>query len=664
VNYPYRNRVACLSLLSLLALSSVSVAWADSGGSGNACDDQAQCDDDGHRALLKGVVASGYAVANNPGYALDATSGTQIPFTTGANGSYSVNIAGYVGPFLLHVLGMTSGGSSVDLYSLASASSAGATVNVTPLSDVVLAYAAGVTTQNLEATCTANLPACPALLNGILAGLTVGNSAVVAAIPASVWSAFGINSATFSAITTQFAATHAGVDGLLDALSIVPPVTTGGSYTISLVGATSSVLATVPTSGSPGTSGGIVVHGPAPAPTAIAQARSLVSVQGEIRAFFARLSALFATAQPTAAQVEALLAPGFLFDGQNAAVFGANFANSNPVGYIITGGGVAPYSGAQYTGALGTPPGPAITYDANNCVTSIWVYTSSTNNTSLNLVDTIPATNPPGSCNGGTWRLAGDGKTYRAFFYASFQRQQTQLSSTGATYYQGVKLATTGSPTPYTYVAVGAPGFTTVGAQQARLPDVGYVLIVPFGSLANTTTGQIDPYYAGGNLLRSCAAILASGSLNYSSGTPCYDANLVSGSDLGIGFFDAAFNLLALEQQRLNVSPATIVLPTSYFPTITGVSPAIAASIATGSTVTTVTVTAKAPAGSTYGAVSLSYSATGVGNIYSDTVNVATGPTPVATPFSVTGLSVAPTNGFAGTDDLIGGLHVMTGYTF
>jgi hypothetical protein len=632
-----------------------------------------------------GVAAAGNAIANNPGYALDAVTGTQIPFTTDANGNYSVNVFGYTGPFLLRVLGVSTGGTPVDIYSLAPAATTagGSTVNVTPLSNVVLGYAAGVTPTNLEAACTGNLPACPALLNGILASLTTANSAVVTAIPASVWSAFGITPGTFNAITTQFATTHTGVDGLLDALSIVPPATTGASYTVSLVGATPTLLATVPTSGTAGTEGSAPVAGTAPTSAAVAQATNLAAVEPEIRNLFAAVTALFTAAQPTSAQVTALLAPGFLNDGQNAVAYSGSFASSNPVGFTITGGGVAPYSGAQYSGTVGTLAGPAITYDANNCVTSIWVYVSQSYVTQQ-LVDTIPTTNAAGTCTGGTWLFAGNGRTYSSEIFATFSRAQTQLSATGASYALGLKLSTQSNQTPdnsaatapYTYVAVGGAGFTTVGAYQAAQADTGYVLLVaapvpPAPAIVNVnnliwnnTTFQPDPYYAGASLLQSCATILASGSGTYSSGTPCYDANLVAGSDLGIVFYDAGFNVLALEEQRVNISPATTVVPTSYYPTITGVSPTSAASIPAGSTTTSVTVTSTAPAGSYGGTVTLSYSVTNVGSIYSNSVSVTPTTTPLTTTFSVSGLSVAPTNGFAGTDDYIAGLHVMTGFQF
>jgi hypothetical protein len=633
-----------------------------------------------------GVAAAGNAVANNPGYALDAVTGTQIPFTTDANGNYDVNVFGYSGPFLLRVLGVSTGGTPVDLYSLAAAATnaGGTTVNVTPLSDLVLGYAAGVTPTTLAAACTGNLSACPALLNGILASLTTANSAVVAAIPANVWSAFGITPATFNAITTQFATTHTGVDGLLDALSIVPPATTGASYTVSLIGATPTPLATVPTSGIAGTEHGTPVASPAPTTAAVAQAANLAAVEPEIQTFFGSVTALFATAQPSATQVAALLAPGFLNDGENATAYVVTFPTSNPIGFTIAGGGVAPYSGAQYTGPAGTLAGPAVTYDSNNCVTSIWVYIS-TSNVTQQLVDTIPTTNAAGTCTGGTWLDAGDGRTYASELIAAFNQVQTQLSATGATYAIGFKLSTQSSQTPdnsgatapYTYVVVGGAGLTTVGAQQAGQADVGYVLLVAASvpaapailnannAIWNNTTFQADNYYAGSAVLQSCAAIVASGSGAYNSGTPCYDSNLLAGSDYGIRYYDAGFNLLALEEQRVNISPATTVVPTSYYPTITGVSPASVAAIATGSTATSVTVTSTAPARSSDGAVNLDYSVTNLGTISGNTQNVILpATTPLTTTFSISGLSVAPSNGFAGMDDYIGGLHVSTGYQF
>jgi hypothetical protein len=631
-------------------------------------------------AVLTGVVASGYAVANGPGYALDAATGTQIPFVTDAGGNYSVNVFGYAGPFLLHVLGVTSGNSPVNIYSLAAASSAGMTVNVTPLSDAVLAYAAGVTTQGLESACTANQSACPALLNGILAQLGAANTAIVSAIPASVLNAFGITPTTFNAITTQFAATHTGVDGLLDALSVLPPSTTGGSYTISLVGASPTLLVTIPTSGTPGTPGGPPTAGSAPTPVAVTQAQNLASVEGEIQAFFGQISALFATSVPTPTQVLTLLDPNLLENGLNAAGYAALVAGpqGQPQGFIITGGGVAPYSGAQFTGSA---PGAAVTYDANNCVTSIWVYISSDNNTQ-ELTDTIPTSNAAGVCTGGTWLFAGNGHTYNSELTPSFSKSVSALANGTVTYATSLQLYTdpsqsTGNPAstvaPYVDAVVYGPGLTTVGAATATTPS--YVLlaappvptppaVLPFGTaIVDATTYANDPYYGGGDGLKSCAAILAGSNTNYTSATPCFNDSAVAGSDYTIAFYTLSSSLqpvlLAQQMQRINITLTGTSLPTSYYPTITAVTPS-SASIAAG-TPTTVTTTWTLPAGAADDSQGVTLLNGGT-LIFTYENNLS--PTATSNSISIPSLTAAPTSGSVHLGIFIGGLSVGTGVTF
>jgi PASTA domain len=632
-------------------------------------------------AVLSGVVASGYAVANGPGYALDATTGTQIPFATDAGGNYSVNVFGYAGPFLLHVLGVTSGNSPVNIYSLASPSSAGTTVNVTPLSDVVLAYAAGITTQSLESACTANQPACPALLNGILANLATANTAVLGAVPASVLNAFGLSATTFNAITTQFAATHMGVDGLLDALSVLPPATSGGSYTISLVGASPTLLATIPTSGTPGTTGGAPTAGAAPTPVAVTQAQNLVAVEGEIQSFFSSVSALFANSVPAATQVQPLLDPNLLNNGLNAAGFAALITgpNGQPKGFIITGGGVGPYSGAQFTGSA---PGPAVTYDANNCVTAIWVYISSQPNTA-ELTDTIPSSNAAGVCTGGLWRFAGNGDTYNSELTPGFGKSVSALVNGTTSYSSSLQLytdtsQTTGNPastvTPYIFASVYGPGITTVGAATATTPSFVLLAAPPVptapavlasgNAIADAATGTNDPYYGGGDQLQSCAAILAGSNTNYTSSTPCFNGSAVAGSDYTIGFYTLNSSLqpvlLSQQMQRVNISLTGTAIPTSYYPTITGVTPSTSASIAAG-TPTTVTTTWTLPAGAVDDSqgVSLLNNGTPIFN-YENNLS----PTATSNSISVPSLTVAPTSGSVHVNTIIGGLSVGTGVPF
>jgi hypothetical protein len=629
-------------------------------------------------------VASGLAVANNPGYALDATTGTQIPFVTDANGNYVVNIAGYAGPFLLHVLGVTSGGSSVDLYSLAAATGAGTTVNVTPLSNVVLAYAAGVTTQNLEAACTANRPACPALLNGILASLTSANSAVVAAIPASVWSSFGITPATFNAITTQFAATHIGVDGLLDALSVVPPVTNGGSYTISLVGATPAVLATVPTSGTAGTQGGVPVAGAAPTTGAIAQAENLADILPEIQTqFFDAVNALFAAATPpTAAQLQPLLAPNFLFDGATAGVLASELVNQ-PRGFTISGGAPAPYSAAPFTGSR---PGPAVTYDANNCVTSVWVY-ANTSGQFFNFVDTIPSSNAPGVCTGGKWLWAGNGRTYQAQIYPKFLKAQARIGGT-PTYVTSFYINTKASDTdanpsqtaPYHTVFIYGPGLTNVSAPNATAP--GWAALrpppLPIANIQQTQNellgisepdgtptgphGAVDPYYAGSDALQSCQAILNGTGLGYGAytpNTPCYNSAVAAGSDYVVTFYYNGTQVGGAEQVRFPISLAGETLPTSYYPTITSVTPASTAIPLAGGSVTT---NWTLPLGATDDSQGIYLDGGAAGTLFQLEQNLA--PTVLTHTITVSPLSSAVVIGSSHLNTIIGGFNVGTNVNF
>jgi len=629
-----------------------------------------------------GVVAAGSAVANNPGYALDAVTGTQIPFVTDANGNYTVDVYGYAGPFLLRVLGVTTGGTPVDLYSLASTSST--TVNVTPLSDLVLGYAAGVTTSNLEATCTGNLPGCPALLNGILASLTTANSSVVAAIPASVWSAFGITPATFNAITSQFATTHTGVDGLLDALSIVPPETTGASYTVSLVGATPTLLATVPTSGTAGTEGGPPVASPPPTSAAIAQAANLAAILPEIQTqFFDAVNALFAASTPpTAAQLQALLAPNFLFDGATAGTLASELVNQ-PQGFTISGGAPAPYSAAPFTGS---GPGPAVTYDANNCVTSVWVY-ANTSGQFFNFVDTIPSTNAPGVCTGGTWLWAGNGRTYQSEIYPKFDKFQGTIGGTPTyvtSFYINTKASDTDSnpsqTAPYHTVFIYGPGLTNVSAPNATAP--GWAALrpapPPITNIEQTQNellgisepdgtptgpnGAVDPYYAGNDALQSCQAILNGTGLGYGAytpNTPCYNSAVAAGSDYVVTFYYNGNQVGGAQQVRFPISLTGVTLPTSYYPTITSVTPASTAIPLAGGIVTT---TWTLPLGATDDSQGIYLGGGAAGTLFQLEQNLA--PTVLTHTISVSALSSAVVGGNSHLNTVIAGFNVGTNVNF
>jgi len=557
---------------------------------------------------LSGIAAAGAPVTKGIGYALDAATGTQITFTTNATtGAYSVDLTGKSGPFLLHVRGMTSGGAPVDLYSLASNTNFGKTVNITPLSDVVVGYAAGQTTANLETACTANLAACPGLLNGIIANLALSNSKIRGAIPAAVLTAFNVDPNTFDAITTSFAATHSGVDGLLDALQVVPPAAAGTTYAINLNGPTPIPLVTVPVAG---TGTAPTTNPTAPTAAAVTQAANLATALAEVQAgvtSFNQVIAAAAPGLPTAAQISAFFDTNFLLNGWNASTAATNMANGNafPAGTVIIAGSQAPYSGAAW-GATATAPAPSVTYDANNCVTSLSVYFGS-----AGLVGGISQynktiTNPTGCV--GTWKFAGN----QAQYYIELLPIFTKVTSMGGTsYFTGFHLSTMADDTlsaaranPYASVTISGPGLTTRGNFAAKGTGVAVtvpVTLVPPTGFSSLKAGQgiqnriSDAYYPGSSVLEDCAVLTVAATPT----TPCYDNTAaLAGSDYVVKFNSAAPAVLETQQHKLYTSLAAASVPANWYPTITGVTPTFASQIP-ANTATSVTYTWTLPAGAT-----------------------------------------------------------------
>lgn len=605
---------------SALALASVVTLLACSSGGGSSNTTAAT------PVNISGVAAAGAAVSNGFGYALDASSGTKTYFTTGTDGSYSVDLTGKTGPFLFQVRGLTSGGSMVYLYSLASTTNAGGIVNITPLTDVVVGYAAGKRTDALETTCTANLAGCPALLNGIVAKLALSSSNIVQALPASVLSAFSVNQATFNAITTPFTANHAGADGLLDALQVVPPAVgaTSGNYAINLNGATPIPLITVPvTTATTGTAP--TINTTAPTTTQVTQAVNLASALAEAQIFIGQLNTLFATSMPSSGQLAPLFDTAFLHNGINKtyAVPGLlSGAKAIPVGSKFVSGGLAAYPGRPLTGA--SPGSDIVTYDANNCVTSMWTNygVNGVIQDSILLKNAIPGTNAAGVCTGGTWTIAGNQRLYTSRITSQFIKLNF---GTTPTYRNGFALNTSvdetiSNPNPtlqtkYTSVTISGPGITTMGSPTGTN---GTITLVPaayplhshnlindpvYGSLAS------NPYYPGklegSNQLQDCSQ-LTIGVVDQNwgqaptSATPCLNmAAVVVGGDYTIKFYNGT-TLLETDMQRLDVAPVSV--PTSWFPTVNSVTPAGTAMTSAGGNVT---VNWSMPAGASANAVFL-----------------------------------------------------------
>jgi hypothetical protein len=626
---------------------------------------------------LNGISAAGNPVVNGVGYALDATTGTQFPFTTNSTGNFGVTLpVSAIGPFLVHVTGVTSGGAQSDEYSIVTLAQihANTPLDVTPLSNIVLVSAAGVTPQLLEANCTTNQSACPGLLNNVIAALDDANTAITNVI-GPVLNQFGVSPTTFNAYTTTLIpGSHNGLDGVLDALEITPPTNGAINYQISLAGS-QLVLATVPL-------GSAVVAGTTPTPAQLTQAENLATALGEVQTTISLFQNLFAISLPTTSQVSPFIDSDFLNDGVGTVtvINSITAGNAFAVGAVITGGSLSPYSGAPFTG---TTPGVNVSYDANNCVTSVWVQFSNNN---FLFKDVIPSTNTSSICTGGAWTLAGDQLPYASGAYIGFVKELVS-STASPNYYANLGFNTRSNQTtnnssainPYNVVWIGGAGLVSYGDQTT---EVGVYLTPPQNTswsqnpVLNTTTGLQDQYYNGRSAIQSCAAI-ASGVVPYgvgkqvpaSSATACFNSSLTAGTDLTFQYYNctSATNCTLLETNmtRIYVSPEAVNVPASWYPTIISLNPPKASSFL-ANVATPMTVNWTLPIGAQFagGDVELQDS----GNDNYDT-NINGGATATSASFSI----VAPFNAVIGgtnsggtgnqysnveIDVTVGGLHL------
>lgn len=550
---------------------------------------------------LTGVSASGNPVANGVGYALDAVSGTQYPFTTDANGNFSVNITTAAGPFLVHVTGLTSGGAQSDAYSIITKAQLGTPLNVTPLSNIVLASAAGVLPQNLETTCTSNQTACASLLTGIIANLAAANTAVANAL-GDVLSQFGVSPSTFDAFTSTITpGSHTGVDAVLDAIQIAPPINGSTNYQVTLANSAQTVLATV-------TLGGGVTAGTTPSSAALTQAQNLAAALGEIQTRITQFSNLFATSLPNTGAVTPFIDTNYLGNGDDATTIIGKLTSGEAIaiGQSFTGGTLAPYAGGAI---LGSTLGANVIYDVNNCATEVWVMLWGQG---VLLKDTIPTANPPGTCTGGTWTIAGNQQQYAAELSLEFVKQT--LSAGAAPSYvttlgfwtkSSQTIANSNAVNPYDTVTVSSPGLVTYGHQTTPTP----VVMAPDLTKPSWTQNPIsDRYYNGMGAIVSCAAI-ASNSVPYGVGkwvlptasTPCFNSDLVAGSDLTFKFYigGTSGTLLETYMSRIYLTPSAASVPTSWYPTITSLNPASAASF-TANVTSTLTINWTLPTGAIF----------------------------------------------------------------
>lgn len=171
---------------------------------------------------INGIAAAGAPIVGVV-TAKDSKGATFGPATIDATGAYALNVTGGVAPFILSATGIVaSTGNPASYHSIADSTSLAGNINITPLTEMVVAQAAGQSPTTLytnfaaaTAPTTAQVSTAQTAVNGSLANL---------------FAKFGVSTTGLNLVTSTFVAgtvaTQSAIDVLLDAITVQPATAT------------------------------------------------------------------------------------------------------------------------------------------------------------------------------------------------------------------------------------------------------------------------------------------------------------------------------------------------------------------------------------------------------------------------------------------------------
>ncbi len=517
-------------------------------------------------ATLSGTAAAGTPILGQV-IAIDAT-GAKFPATTNSLGAYTINVAGGVPPFILSVTG-SAGGQVMTLTSLATA--AGQTVNITPLTDLIVSTAAGqpggavlvnLCTPTVQAGCLS------ALKNASnTANLSTAISAITNMIGNAASAVAGI--ASPNVLNGMFSANGTGMDALLDALLVTPATAQSGvgamaTVTLIAVPGASGVLGTVTM---PSTAGGSSVPAISTIPPAsIASAVAAATTLSDMRVCMASLSALYPSGMavaPASSVVGQFFDSTFSWAGSGAplnvakwvtlfstmptVLAGTNAGLAVP-GLTFTVNRFAPFDFTPQSGVTVATTTPAVS------PTTAWVNmniggTSNGGIRNMKMVKRAAYTGCPGG-----WKVAGiqhvpmhmnaritrtDG-TMSAYGNVVYSRvlplhidvKQAVVEAISSVVVNGPGLSVySGIASPASAVGVATP-VTLLTPPVPPAPGVQQSWFGMQGQMANASgVYPAGTFYGNGEAIQSCqdlAGINPASAVTASAGTPCYDETAVA----------------------------------------------------------------------------------------------------------------------------------------
>lgn len=555
---------------------------------------------------LTGTAAIGAPISGSV-FAIDINGKVSPAATTSALGAFIVDVAGMTAPYILSITG-TAGGKQVTLNSIATA--AGQTVNITPLTDLIVSTASGQPGgSSLTSLCAPIVNVVPtACLSALTSASTPAKLAT--ATQAVIDMIAPLNLAGTNPLTGKFDADGTGMDAVLDQILMAPADGQGAMATITLI-ATGTSLGTVTM---PATAGQTATAtATPPSTTELTKATAAATVMPEIRACLASFNALYPKTgfvAPTSIRVAEFVDDSFRLgvSEDKSAIVGAlsGMGDLAVAGLTIEALGMSPYDMSPlnageistFTQSTSTTRiadlfsarvasgSTAVTITAG-IPSSAWVQLRVLSDSGLNNWKMIKGAAYNG-CPGG-WKLAGSGHL------------DMHMNARISRYIDGAGSATFGREWAYhidkaTVIAedpainkidVRGPGLTSYGNYtnaittgqklQMILPTIGQTAM-RFDD--NTGTGAGSSFYGDKEALQSCQDLAGSSA---SSNTPCIDESKVAPGNVYVWTLKAAGVPVIAFPFQVNAVPLSKAFAkanqNSLFATVSSVTPSGSAAL-------------------------------------------------------------------------------------
>jgi len=401
---------------------------------------------------VSGTAAAGTPLANFAITIIDSAGHTSNA-TTGTDGKFVLDTTGFTPPFLLQV----TTGTGTKLYSVSADSNSTATINVTPLTDMIIRAWYNVQGITID-TAFANLGTNPAPSP---TSVQIINNVIMNVV--QLWlNKAGVDASNFNLISTAFSANGTGIDQVLDWSSVtinttgqallISDGTTTQNTTIAVVTSTGAIDVATTT-----TSGGVTSSSAASTvvTTQNAQQMAIDGILSTLTNLATVINAKGASLQGS--DITPYLDPNLLNDGANQTQLASQLAAIFSAGSSVT-------FAIQQIKSL----------DITNNVAEIIILSTLSQGgqtQSLNLTFNFKK-------SGGTWLISGNQRIARVTVQAEMRTNQGAYASNSGPYLDLVNNSTQGTVTA---VSVSSSSMSTI--------------TLPFNStIIDSITGNMDKY--------------------------------------------------------------------------------------------------------------------------------------------------------------------------